>query len=211
VRFVGVDLAWGGRRPSGLAVLDAGGRVVGEGWATSDEEILAFLAAHDGKGAVLALDAPLVVRNPAGTRRGCEAELQRRYGRVGAGPYPTNLGLLGGRVRAMELVRRSGRPYPTVPRDPGRGDGWWAAVGEQLAVGAEQPVELAGGDAEAQPVQRHHRLRPPRAAGELASEPLDLHDGRSHGERLLHRPGTLKAFASGRVRPCAAGTALRRR
>src|SRR4029453_11978133 len=123
VRFVGVDLAWGGRRPSGLAVLDAGGRVVGEGWATSDEEILAFLAAHDGKGAVLALDAPLVVRNPAGTRRGCEAELQRLYGRAGAGPHPTNLGLLGGRVRAMELVRRSPRPYLTVPRDPGRGDG----------------------------------------------------------------------------------------
>jgi predicted RNase H-like nuclease len=36
MRFVGVDLAWGGRRPSGLAVLDPGG-------------------------AVVALDAPLVV------------------------------------------------------------------------------------------------------------------------------------------------------
>ena len=126
MRFVGLDLAWGGRRPSGLAVLDPGGVVVGEGWATSDGEIGDFLAAHDRDGAVVALDAPLVVSNPAGTRRGCEAELQRRYGRVGAGPYPTNLGLLGGRVRAMELVRRSGRPYLTVPRDPGRGTGWWA-------------------------------------------------------------------------------------
>jgi predicted RNase H-like nuclease len=26
----------------------------------------------------------------------------------------------------MELVRRSERPYLTVPRDPGRGQGWWA-------------------------------------------------------------------------------------
>jgi predicted RNase H-like nuclease len=126
VRFVGVDLAWGGRRPSGVVALDPGGVVVAEGWATSDEEISGFLAAHDGGGAVVALDAPLVVGNPAGTRRGCETELQRRYGRVGAGPYPTNLGLLGGRVRAMELVRRSPRPYATVPRDPGRGTGWWA-------------------------------------------------------------------------------------
>src|SRR5512133_1591376 len=126
MRFVGIDLAWGGRRPSGLAVLDPGGVVVGEGWATSDEGIGGCLAVHDPGGAVLALDAPLVVRNPAGTRRGCEAELQRRYGRVGAGPYPTNLGLLGGRVRAMELVWRSQRPYLTVPRDPGRGTGWWA-------------------------------------------------------------------------------------
>ena len=126
MRFVGVDLAWGGRRPSGLAVLDPDGNAVAEGWATTDADISEFLAAHDAGGAVLALDAPLVVGNPAGTRRACEAELQRRYGRVGAGPYPTNLGLLGGRVRAMELVRRSDRPYVTVPRDPGRGRGWWA-------------------------------------------------------------------------------------
>jgi predicted RNase H-like nuclease len=126
MRFVGVDLAWGYRRPSGLVVLDPGGAVVAEGWATPDEEIDEFIAAHDRGGAVLALDAPLVVGNPAGTRRGCEAELQRRYGRAGAGPYPTNLGLLGGRVRAMELVRRSPRPYLTVPRDPARGTGWWA-------------------------------------------------------------------------------------
>jgi predicted RNase H-like nuclease len=87
VRFVGVDLAWGGRNPSGLAALDPAGRVVAEGWATRDGEIAAFVGAHDADGAVLALDAPLVVTNPAGTRRACEAELQRRYGRLGAGPY----------------------------------------------------------------------------------------------------------------------------
>jgi predicted RNase H-like nuclease len=125
MRFVGVDLAWGGRRPSGLAVLDPGGRVAAEGWATTDEELSAFLAEHDRDGAVMALDAPLVVVNPAGNR-GCERELQRRYGRVGAGPYPTNLGVLRGRARAMELVGGSDRRYLTVPRDPGRGRGWWA-------------------------------------------------------------------------------------
>jgi predicted RNase H-like nuclease len=126
VRFVGVDLAWGGRNPSGLVALDRTGRVVAEGWGTTDVEVASFIAAHDRDGAVVALDAPLVVTNPAGTRRACEAELQRRYGRLGAGPYPSNLGLLGGRVRAMELVRGSDRPYLTVPRDPRRGEGWWA-------------------------------------------------------------------------------------
>jgi predicted RNase H-like nuclease len=123
-----------------VAVLDPGGVVVDEGWATGDEELSGFLAAHDRDGAVVALDAPLVVTNPAGTRRGCEGELQRRYGRVGAGPYPTNLGLLGGRVRAMELVRRSGRPYVTVPRDPGRRTGWWAVE----VFPAPALVELGG-------------------------------------------------------------------
>lgn len=125
MRFIGVDLAWGERNPSGLAVLDAGGRVVAEAVATSDADLAAFVSAHDGGGAVLALDAPLVVGNPTG-RRSCEAELQRRYGRVGAGPYPSNLTLLGGRVRAMELVERLPRPYLTVPRDPRRSHGWWA-------------------------------------------------------------------------------------
>jgi predicted RNase H-like nuclease len=125
MRFIGVDLAWGERNPSGLAVLDAGGRVVAEELATGDAEIAAFVSAHDAGGAVLALDAPLVVRNPAG-RRPCEDQLQRRYGRLGAGPYPSNLALLGGRVRAMELVERLPRPYLTVPRDPRRGRGWWA-------------------------------------------------------------------------------------
>jgi predicted RNase H-like nuclease len=125
MRFIGVDLAWGERNPSGLAVLDANGEVVAEELATSDADIAAFVSAHDAGGAVLGLDAPLVVRNPTG-RRTCEDELQRRYGRVGAGPYPTNLGLLRGRVRAMELVKRLPMPYQTVPGDPRRGHGWWA-------------------------------------------------------------------------------------
>jgi predicted RNase H-like nuclease len=121
-------------------VLDPGGAVVDEGWGTTDDDSLGFVAAHDGGGAVVALDAPLVVTNPAGTRRACEAEVQRRYGRAGAGPYPTNLGLLSGRVRAMELVRRSDRPYVTVPRDPGRRAGWWAVE----VFPAPALVELGG-------------------------------------------------------------------
>jgi predicted RNase H-like nuclease len=125
MRFIGVDLAWGKRNPSGLAAIDRGGKVVAEAIATTDAEIAAFVSAHDGDGAVLALDAPLVVRNQAG-RRACEAELQRRYGRAGAGPYPSNLALLGGAARAMELVKRLPRPYLTVPVEPRRRTGWWA-------------------------------------------------------------------------------------
>src|ERR687897_3859586 len=96
MRFVGIDLAWGGRRPSGLAVLDPGGVVVGEGWATSDDELSGFLERHDAGGAVVALDAPLVVANPAGTRRGGEGGLQRGVGGGGGGADPTQLGALRG-------------------------------------------------------------------------------------------------------------------
>jgi predicted RNase H-like nuclease len=110
MRFIGVDLAWGGTNPSGLAALDERGCVVAEGLGTSDDEIAAFVSGHDRDGAVLAIDGPLVVDNPTG-RRACEAELQRRYGRLGAGPYPSNLE----------------RPYLTAPVDPRRAPrGWWA-------------------------------------------------------------------------------------
>ena len=125
MRFIGVDLAWGERNPSGLAVLDKDGKVVAEELATSDADIAAFVASHDAGGAVLALDAPLVVRNQTGCRP-CEAELQRRYGGVHAGPYTTSLDRLHGKVRAMDLVERLPRPYSTVPRDPRRGHGRWA-------------------------------------------------------------------------------------
>jgi predicted RNase H-like nuclease len=181
VRFVGVDLAWGGRNPSGLAVLSPEGTVVAEGHAVGDRELAAFVAAHDRRGAVLALDAPLVVTNPAGTRRACEAELQRRYGRLGAGPLPSNLALLAGRVRAMELVAGSPRPYLTVPREPRRATGWWA-----IEVFPHPAIVELGGLARAlrykkgPPAERRQGLR---ALGELlgglaaATPPLRLDPG----------------------------------
>src|SRR6266536_1659851 len=145
MRFIGVDLAWGGKNPSGLAVLDEDGKVVAEDVLVGDGEIAEFVSAHDAGGAVLALDAPLVVRNPTG-RRACEAELQRRYGQLGAGPYPSNLTLLHGRVRAMELVQRLPMPYQTVPRDPRRAHvcayvglwWWWHGRWSTLVAGDDQ-------------------------------------------------------------------------
>jgi predicted RNase H-like nuclease len=125
MRFVGIDLAWGWRATTGVAVLDEAGQVVDEQVVRDDQDILDAVAAHDAFGAVVAFDAPLVVRNATG-RRPCEGELERRYGSVGAGPYPSNLRLLRGRVRAMELTRALAHPYLAVPRDPGRATGWWA-------------------------------------------------------------------------------------
>ena len=57
----------------------------------SDDEIVEFVRRHAPGAAVAAIDAPLIVRNATG-RRDCEAQVQRAFGRFGAGPYPTNLG-----------------------------------------------------------------------------------------------------------------------
>lgn len=89
--LIGIDLAWGMRARTGVAVADATGRLVASVSIRTDEEITSFVDTHAGTGAlVAAIDAPLVVRNPTG-RRPCEAEVQRLYGRYGAAAYPANL------------------------------------------------------------------------------------------------------------------------
>ena len=70
MHFVGVDLAWGERKPTGLAVLDDGGRLVHVSAAGSDEEIRAALAPYVEGDCLVAIDAPLIVRNATGNRPG---------------------------------------------------------------------------------------------------------------------------------------------
>lgn len=89
--LVGIDLAWGTRARTGLAVADADGRLVASTSVRTDAEILEFLNEHVGPSPVVAaIDAPLIVRNATG-RRTCEAEVQQLYGRYGAAAYPANL------------------------------------------------------------------------------------------------------------------------
>ena len=74
-----------------MAVAEPDGRLSASRSARTDDEIVEFFSHHADGGVVAAFDAPLVVRNPIG-RRECEAEVQRAFGRYGAGPYPSNLG-----------------------------------------------------------------------------------------------------------------------
>lgn len=86
---VGIDLAWGPRGRTGLAVVDAAGRYVDSTAAGTDDEIDAWLALHPA--ATVAIDAPLVVRNPTGARE-AERRITAAYARFHAGTHPTNLG-----------------------------------------------------------------------------------------------------------------------
>ena len=89
MHFVGVDLAWGERKPTGLAVLDDGGHLVAVQVAGTDETIAAALAPYVGDDCLVAIDAPLVVRNASGNRP-CEAALNRDFARFDAGAHPSN-------------------------------------------------------------------------------------------------------------------------
>lgn len=89
VYFAGVDLAWGGRKPTGVAVVDADGHLVHLGVARTDADVLAALAPYVGGDCLVAFDAPLVVTNPAG-QRPAEAALNRDFRRFEAGAHPCN-------------------------------------------------------------------------------------------------------------------------
>ncbi|MGI9126331.1 MAG: DUF429 domain-containing protein [Mycobacterium sp.] len=90
--FVGVDLAWGQRSPTGVAAVDAGGTLRHVGVARDDDEILTQLQPWVDGDCVVAVDAPLVVTNASGNRP-CEAALNRDFRRFDAGAHPANTGL----------------------------------------------------------------------------------------------------------------------
>lgn len=87
--FAGVDLAWAGRNPTGVAVVDAAGRLVHIGAAGDDAEVLAALSPYVRGHCLVAFDAPLVVTNPAG-QRPAEAALNLDFRRFQAGAHPSN-------------------------------------------------------------------------------------------------------------------------
>ena len=87
--FAGVDLAWAGRNPTGVAVVDADGRLVGLGGVRDDAAVLAALEPYVRGDCLVAFDAPLVVTNPTG-QRPAEAALNRDFRRFEAGAHPAN-------------------------------------------------------------------------------------------------------------------------
>ena len=89
--FAGVDLAWGTRNPTGVAVVDSDGDLVSAGAVRDDDEILAALRPYLHGDCVVGFDAPLVVNNPTG-QRPAETALNRDFRRFEAGAHPANTG-----------------------------------------------------------------------------------------------------------------------
>ena len=116
--YVGIDLAWGERQRTGLAVLDAEGQLVHLSSVHTDEEIEDALTPFTEGACIVGIDAPLIVPNATGSRI-AEQELNRDFHRFEAGAHPTNTGkpefVNGSRgARICKLLRldmdpRSGR------------------------------------------------------------------------------------------------------
>ncbi len=91
MHFVGIDLAWGERAASGLAVLDETGALVHLSRATTDDTIAEAVGEYLRGDCIVGIDAPLVVVNATGNRP-CEAALNRDFARFDAGTHPANTG-----------------------------------------------------------------------------------------------------------------------
>ena len=95
--FIGVDLAWKSENNhSGLALL-CGDRSAAELAALSNSvysltDALRFVRSHQGSESVVAVDAPLIVRNLTG-QRPCETLVGQRYGQRHASCHTSNLTL----------------------------------------------------------------------------------------------------------------------
>ncbi len=110
MRFVGIDLAWSDRNPTGGVVVEEHarrGHIVSYAPALqTDADILALIvAAVDGEGVLVAVDAPLVVPNATGARL-CDRLVSRRFARYQAGARPAYRGSpsFPGRIRGEDLV-----------------------------------------------------------------------------------------------------------
>lgn len=117
-RYLGVDLAWRETgaglsvNETGVAAIDSGGQVLDAGWTRGVEETIAWVnAAAGGRGALMFVDAPLVVRNDAGQRL-CERQVGQRYGRwkVSANSTNTRSRRLAG-IRFLGLAEQAGWRY----------------------------------------------------------------------------------------------------
>lgn len=88
-RLVGVDLAWGPNGTTGLAAVDDAGVLLDVTTARTDGQLETWLAEWAPGPCLVAMDAPLVVRNPSG-QRGCERLLGRHFAPYKIACHPAN-------------------------------------------------------------------------------------------------------------------------
>ncbi|HXI14537.1 MAG TPA: DUF429 domain-containing protein [Thermoanaerobaculia bacterium] len=130
--FIGIDLAWqSDKNHTGIVVArgdDSGAiaDVASEGIA-SLEAIVAFVQEHATANTVIAIDAPLVIRNATG-QRPCETEISRRFGARHADAHSTNLGKYPDAppCRLIEMLESAGFSHEPRPHTSGVRDGRWA-------------------------------------------------------------------------------------
>ena len=89
--FVGLDLAWGDKNQTGVAAIDSDGRLHHVGAAQDDASIIDAIGPFIGGDCLVAIDAPLIVKNSTGFRP-CETVFNRDFQPFEAGARPAYTG-----------------------------------------------------------------------------------------------------------------------
>jgi predicted RNase H-like nuclease len=91
MHFVGLDLAWGDKNQTGVAIIDLDGRLLHVGSAQDDASIIDAIGPFTGGDCLVAIDAPLIVNTPSGFRP-AEIAFNRDFQKFEAGAYPAHTG-----------------------------------------------------------------------------------------------------------------------
>ena len=186
MHFVGVDLAWGDRQPTGLAVLDEDAQLLHVSTVRTDEEIRTALTPYVEGPCLVGIDAPLIVVNPTGSRP-AEQELTRDFRRFEAGAHPSNTGkpefangTRGARVCKMfglDMDPRSGRKRRAIEVYPHPATVVLFGLGKTPEVQGEagsqpRPAPLRAAPADGpRRAPRHHRRGPGASCGPRSRPP----------------------------------------
>jgi predicted RNase H-like nuclease len=120
MKFVGIDLAWLERNPSGIAVIEADGtlvRATADRW--TNEEIVNYSRLADLEDVIVTIDAPLIVKN-FDEQRPVERQLTQLFGNYDAGPHSASLknpafqqaGRIQRLIRLLESLGFQQQPTP---------------------------------------------------------------------------------------------------
>lgn len=109
--IVGIDLAWGEKRPDGICVLKAekeSVRVLEVGLSHGDEALVGMVARHVGEGSgFIALDGPVTCTNDTGARP-VDRLTHVHFGRFKCGCHPVNRRLGARPLRVSGRFAESG-------------------------------------------------------------------------------------------------------
>ncbi len=130
VTAIGVDLAWqGGKNASGLALAcgdSNGAEVVELRTETGMDAIVATIQdwSRLDETVVVAIDAPLIIRNETG-QRPCEREISKRFGRKHGGAHSTNRSKYPNATSVRLVTELEGIGFRHSPEDLFRRTGRW--------------------------------------------------------------------------------------
>lgn len=147
MRYLGLDLAWAPRASSAGAVMEPtedGVRLVSTAHLRAHEDVLSWVARNRGRsGAILAVNAPLIVENSSG-RRPVDQELEHHFGRYLVDEYAVNtVNASHPRTIARALTRMGFDLDPQAEGD--RMIETWTQPAQIMLFGLDRPLRTKTG------------------------------------------------------------------